>query len=143
MSHHCHKDMPQSGRKARGRGGGARKHVLPEWDNALLEPSTGGRPRAAGNGEEVGACITPYPLGDELPNPVMNTRHGLVRIRKVRRDGVDGVPVLIYDGGVARVVTLEAQRENGLAIGRWKLTRVDDHGGGGMLASETRMLVNF
>jgi len=40
-------------------------HELPEWDDALLEPRTGGRLRAVANGEQVGARVAPHPLGDE------------------------------------------------------------------------------
>jgi hypothetical protein len=106
---------------------GGRRHVLPEWDDTLLEPGTSRRLRAARYGENVGACISPYPLSDELPDPVVYARYGLVRICKVRRDGVEGISILVDDGRVARVVALEIKRESGL----WELMRVDDHGEGG------------
>jgi hypothetical protein len=108
--------------------GRRKKDVLPEWDDTLLEPSTGRRLRAARYGEYVGACVSPYPLGDELPDPVVHARHGLVRIFKVRRDGVEGVSIVVDDGRVARVVALEIKRE---CAGLWELRRVDDHGGVG------------
>ena len=73
----------------------------------------------------------------------MHAGHGLVRIRKVRRDGVEGVPVLVDDGRVARVIALEAQREGRPATGRWKLTRVDDHGGWGMLWWVMRIMISI
>ena len=83
-------------------------HVLPEWDDALLEPGTGRRLRAVARyGENVGACISPYPLGDQLPDPVVYARHGLVRICKIRRNGVEGISILVDDGRVAWVVALE------------------------------------
>lgn len=128
-SRRCDKDTFQPG----GKPGIERGHVLPEWDDTLLEPGTGRRLRAARNGENVGACISPYPLGDQLPDPVVYARNGLVRIRKVRRNGVEGIPILVDDGRVARVVALETKRESGL----WKLMRVDDHGGtGDVMAGE-------
>ena len=84
-----------------------RGHVLPEWYDTFLEPGTGRRLRATRYGENVGACISPYPLGDQLPDPVLYARHGLVRICEVRRNSVEDIPMLIDDGGVARVVVLE------------------------------------
>ena len=90
-----------------------REHVLPERYDTLLEPGTGSRLWSAGNGEEVGACVAPYPLRDELPNPVVHARHGLVRICKVRRDSVEDALVRADDGCVTRVVTLKAEREGG------------------------------
>ena len=64
---------------------------------------------SAWNGEEVGAGIAPYPLCDELPDPVVHAYHGLVRICKARRDGVEGVLIPVDDGRAARVVALETQ----------------------------------
>ena len=75
--------MDRKGRKRRD------MHVLAEWDDTLLEPGTGGRLWAARYGEYVGLCISPYPLGDQLPDPIVYPRHrGLVQISIVRRDGV-------------------------------------------------------
>jgi hypothetical protein len=71
------------------------------------------------------------PLGHQLPDPVVYARYGLVRIFKTRRNGVKGIPILVEDGRVARVVALEIKRENGVITGPRKLIRVDDHGGVG------------
>jgi len=59
------------------------------------------------NGEQVGARVAPYPLGDELSDPVVHTRHRFIGLRKVRRDGVKRVSVRVEDGRVAWVVALE------------------------------------
>ena len=115
----------QPGKKA----GIEREHVLPKWDDTLLEPGTGRRLRAARYGENVGTCISPYPLGDQHPDPVVYARYGLVWICKVRRNGVDGILILVDDGRVARVVALEIKRESGLFAGPWRLICADDHGG--------------
>ena len=83
------------------------EHELAEWDDALLEPRAGGRLRAVANGEQVGARVTPYPLGDELSDPVVHARHRFVGLGKVRRDGVERVSVRVEDRRVAWVVALE------------------------------------
>lgn len=128
-SRHCDKDTHVSLVKIKIKAGIERKHALPERDDTLLEPGTGRRLRAARYGENVRAGISPYPLCEQLPDPVVYARHGLVRIRKVRRNGVDGILILVDDGRVARVVPLEIKRGSGLFAGSWRLIGADDHGG--------------
>jgi len=83
------------------------RHVIAEWDDALLEPRAGGRLRAVANGEQVGARVAPYPLGDELSDPVVHARHRFIGLGKVRCDCVERVSVRVEDRRVAWVVALE------------------------------------
>ncbi len=53
------------------------RHVLPEWnDSPPLQPGTGRCLRASRMSERA----VHLALGDQLPDPVMLARHGLVRI---------------------------------------------------------------
>ena len=62
---------------------------------------------AGANGEQVGARVAPYPLGDELSDPVVHTRHRFIGLGKVGCDGVERVSVRVEDRRVAWVVALE------------------------------------
>jgi hypothetical protein len=124
------KDSFQPGRKER-QGWKEEDRYSQDEMILFLSPGTGRHLRAVERYDKknVRTFISPYPLGDQLLDPVVYAHHGLVRICKVGHDGVESIPIAVDVGHVARVVALEIKRDSGLSAGRWKLMRVDDHGG--------------
>lgn len=86
-----------------------REYVLSEWYDGLLEPGTRESLRAVANGGHVGAGVALLPLCDELADAVVHAGHVPVQVRKVGLDGRKGVPVLVDDCHVARVVALSIE----------------------------------